>query len=277
MSRRPPPYQETSRAVRPVVATTSRGVGSFSPFLRGPMGRPLALDLRGGLVQLGIGVEPADQGQMAAVPVGEAGQGMRPVAAAAGEDEPAAGGPMDQDGQQLPHQLAGRLVPTAMFTVPLGGPIQGHQHGQRPGARREGELDQHGQDDPLVPPPPGGIAVRRADRVAVAALAVDLRAAVLIDGIVAGQRDGLAGGDAAKDGAGQGVGQGPGGPLPPGEDAVVAGGMAGGQAAGGAKQVGDGAPAGVQDGGGHEGEETLEGRPGEGVGHRLDQRSNEFG
>jgi hypothetical protein len=94
--------------------------------------------------------------------------------------------------------------------------------------------------------------VSRADRVAVAALAVDLLAAVLVDGIVADQRDGLVRGEAAEEEAGQGAGQGPWGPSSSGEDAVVAGGMAGGQAAGSAEQVGDGAPAGVQDSGSHE-------------------------
>src|SRR5689334_7056665 len=52
-------------------------------------------------------------------------------------------------------------------------------------AKGEGELDQHCQDDPLVPPAAGGVALGRADRVAVASLAVDRRAAVLVDGVVA--------------------------------------------------------------------------------------------
>jgi hypothetical protein len=50
--------------------------------------------------------------------------------------------------------------------------------------------------------------------------------------------------------------------------------MAGGQAVGGAHQVGDGASAGIQDGGGHEGEELLEGGPGEGVDHWCNYRLN---
>ena len=40
-----------------------------------------------------------------------------------------------------------------------------------------------------MPPAVGGVGVGRADRVAMAPLAVDLGAAMLVDGIVAGQAD----------------------------------------------------------------------------------------
>jgi solute:Na+ symporter, SSS family len=47
------------------------------------------------------------------------------------------------------------------------------------------EADQDGQDDPLMTPAIGGGAVGRADGVAVPPLAVDVGAAMLVDGIVA--------------------------------------------------------------------------------------------
>ena len=164
------------------------------------------------------------------MPMREAGQGVRAIAAVAGEDELAVGEPMDQDRQQLPHQFRGRLVPprrgrgraagSAAWSWPwpwslaltlalslaflalapgpwpsglLGAAIQRHQDRQRPGPGGEGELDQDRQDDPFVPPAIGGEGVGRAHRVAMTALAVDLGAAVLVDGIVAGQEDGPVG------------------------------------------------------------------------------------
>src|SRR5262249_29416641 len=155
-------------------------------------------------------------------------------------EEPAAGGPVQQRGRQLAEQPRGGLVPPGVLAVPSGGPVQRDQHGQGPGPGGEGELDQGRQDDPLVPPPPGGVALGRADGVAGAPLAEDRRAAVPVDGVAARQGDRLAGGEPAEGDARQGAGQRPEGPAPPGEDAVVAGGMTGGQAAKGAQQVGDG-------------------------------------
>src|SRR5215217_9061134 len=94
---------------------------------------------------------------------------------------------------------------------------------------------------------------------------------------LAGQGDRLIGAEAAEEDAGQGAGQRPGRPAPPREDAVVAGGVAGGQPADGPQEVGDGATAGGQDGAGHEGGESPEGRRGEGAGEGPDQPSQGFG
>ena len=63
----------------------------------------------------------------------------------------------------------------------------------------------------------------------MAALAVDLGAAVLVDGVVAGQEDGPVGDAMVEDELGQEPCQPERGPAAPGEDAVIAGGMAGGQ------------------------------------------------
>src|SRR5262249_21383220 len=52
----------------------------------------------------------ADQAEVALMPMREAGQGVGAIAAVAGEDELPVGEPMDQDGQQLPHQLRRGLV-----------------------------------------------------------------------------------------------------------------------------------------------------------------------
>jgi hypothetical protein len=91
----------------------------------------------------------------------------------------------------------------------------------------------------------------------MAALAVDLGAAVLVAGVVAGQVDRPVGDPTLEDEAGQYPRQGEGGPAPPGEDAVEAGGVALGQAGGGAEEVGDGAAAGSQDGGQEQDKEAL--------------------
>jgi hypothetical protein len=101
--------------------------------------------------------------------------------------------------------------------------------------------------------------------------------AVLVDGVVAGQRDRLVVGEAAEDDARRGTGQGPDGPASPREDTVVAGGMARGQAADSAQEVGDGAASGGQDGAGHEVGEAGESRPCEGAGEGPDQWAEEVG
>lgn len=77
---------------------------------RRPWGGGAVDDGWGGFVQLDIGIEPADQGPVATVTAGDSGQGMRPITAVADGDKPAAGGPMDQDGQQLADQLVGHLA-----------------------------------------------------------------------------------------------------------------------------------------------------------------------
>ena len=203
---------------RDVAATTASGDGRLAPFLRGrPFGLPTTA---GAVVQVGVGVEEADQAEVAPMAMGEACQGVRAIAPVAGEDELTVGEPMDQDRQQLPHQFRGRLVPprrgrgrargAAAWSWPLGLGLgfdlpglgracsglalrlSGRYSATRTGSAqggREGERDQDRQDDPFVPPAIGGEGVGRADRVAVAALAVDLGTAVLVDRIVAGQED----------------------------------------------------------------------------------------
>ena len=91
------------------------------------------------------------------------------------------------------------------------------------------------------------------------ALAIDLGAAVLVDGVVADDRDGPVGDPPVEDEPGQDPRQLQGRPAPLGEDAVIAGGVAGGQIRGGAEQVGDGAAAGGEDGGDEQDQEALVG------------------
>ena len=117
----------------------------------------------------------------------------------------------------------------------------------------------------------------RAHRVAVTALAIDLGAAVLVDGIVAGQEDGPIGDPMIEDEAGQDPRQGESGPAPFGEDAVKAGSIAVGQAGGGAEQVGDGAAAGGQDGGEEQDEKALVGGMVEDRGERGEDGPGELG
>ena len=100
----------------------------------------------------------------------------------------------------------------------------------------------------------------RAHRVAVAALAVDLGAAVLGDGIVARQGDGPVGDEVVEDEPRQEASQSERGPTAFGEDAVIAGGISGSQPRDGAEQVGDGAASGGQDRGHEQDEEALAGR-----------------
>jgi hypothetical protein len=94
----------------------------------------------------------------------------------------------------------------------------------------------------------------------MAALAVDPGAAVLVDGIVAGQEDGSVADVMVEDELRQEASQAEGGPTPFREDAVIAGGMSGGQPRDGAEQVGDGTAAGGQGRRHDQHEEALVGR-----------------
>ena len=205
------------------------------------------------------------------MPVGELRQAVTGVVAVGGEQEAAVGEPVAQHRQQLPQQFPGGFVPPAVGAVPLLGAIQGDQDRQGPRAPGEGELHQQGQHDPLVPPTEGGVAVGRAHGVAVAALAVDLFAFVLGHGVVAGHGHRAAGEPAAQQVAGQGPPQAPDRPGAPGEDAVIAGGVARGEGPHGAQQVQDGPPAGGQDGRQQQHHEALVRRAAEGSREGLQQ------
>jgi hypothetical protein len=111
-----------------------------------------------------------------------------------------------------------------------------------------------------------------AHGVAVAALAVDVLAAVLRHGVVAGDHDRRVGRQQIQDQAGQHPAEGPGGPGGAGEDAVVVAKMALGPAAHRGQDTGDGASAGGQDGADGEQQESLGGRVGEGVGQGEQER-----
>src|SRR5262249_52497381 len=120
--------------------------------------------------------------------------------------------------------------------------------------------------DPAVAVAPGGVALGRAHRVAVPRLAVDLLALVAVYRVVADQQHGAVGRQQAQNQAAEAAGQRQAGPAGGGEGAVVAGAVTRCQAAQGAQEVGDGAPAGGE--GGREGQqgEAVEGGGGEGGG-----------
>jgi len=102
-----------------------------------------------------------------------------------------------------------------------------------------------------------------ADGVAVAGLAVDVLAPVAIGGAVADQHGRAGREQVVQQEARQRQPQAEAGPGGGGEDAPVGGGVAVGQGAEGAQQVGGGAAAGGAHGGGHQGGEAVEGRVGE--------------
>src|SRR6266446_6005059 len=110
--------------------------------------------------------------------MGEAGHLMTAIAPITSQGEMAVREPAQEHERQLPQQACGGLVAPRVLTVPLRAAIQRDQHGQGPGSGGERELDQDRQDDPLVSPAIGGVALGRADRIAMATLAVDLGSAM---------------------------------------------------------------------------------------------------
>ena len=81
-----------------------------------------------------------------------------------------------------------RFMARPMGLIPFWAAIQGDQHRERPGPDRERKLDQHRQDDPLMPPPIRRIAVGGAHAIAMSSLAEDLGARAFCDRIIPGQQ-----------------------------------------------------------------------------------------
>ena len=103
-----------------------------------------------------------------------------------------------------------------------------------------------------------GVGVSGADRVAMATLAVDMRAGMLGDGIVPGQEDRSTRREAGQDRRYVAACQGRERPAVAGEDPVITAGMSGSQGAEDTEQVGDRPPAQSEDGGqGQEDESTM--------------------
>jgi hypothetical protein len=98
-----------------------------------------------------------------------------------------------------------------------------------------------------------------ADGVAVACLAVDLLAAMLVHGIVANDADTAAGREVTQAEACQQGGKTQSGPACLGQDTVVAGGDAADKGTDGAQQVGDGSASGSKDSGDDEELDTQKG------------------
>ena len=139
------------RSAGPVAATVASGVGSFSPFVRGRWAGLLPAITGGGVYELGVRDEPADQRQPAAMPVREPCHLMAAIAAITGQREMAVREPVQEHGHQTAEQLSGGPVPSPMLLIPLPAPIRADQHGEGPGTVGEREADQIARTTHLWP------------------------------------------------------------------------------------------------------------------------------
>ena len=151
--------------------------------------------------------------------------------------------------QQQLHLLGRRLVGPAALAIVLRERYRETSTGRAQSRVAKGKRNQDGEDHPLVPPVPGGIAVTGADGVPVAGLAVNFPAGVFGDGVIADQANTSLGPEVLENEAGEDRRQGQAGPLGQGENAVVTGGVAFGQISDRAQQVGQGASAMSEEGG----------------------------
>ena len=94
----------------------------------------------------------------------------------------------------------------SLVAIPLFGVIKGDQDRQGPRATGEGEVDEHGEDDPLVALSPCCEGVRGAHGVAVPRLAINVRPGVGDDRVIAGHDDRGIGGQEQDDLSGQATG-----------------------------------------------------------------------
>ena len=135
----------------------------------------------------GITITRADEGQVTvrllAKPCGLTGA----VAQVADEDDVTRRKPADETGQQQSGDVRWRLLPRALRTIPLWGRGPGDQDRESPGPSREGQVHEHRDDDPCMPPAIGRIAVRRLHAIAMPSLAKPLGARMLAPRLVAGE------------------------------------------------------------------------------------------
>lgn len=217
-------------------------------------------------------VEPADEREPASVAVRQAGQVVGGEPAVAEQDEPAAREPPVHRRGHLPRDHGPSLEPPAARGAPLLAAAQAREDGQRPRPRESGEPDDDGRHDPPVAPGADGDAVARPDRVAVAAAAVDLRAAVAGDGVVDGQDDRLVRRQRRDDQPGRHPPQPPHREAGVGQDAVVAAEVPFGQRPEDPQDRRDAPPPRGQDGPDQQEDEPAEHAVGEARGERPDRR-----
>src|SRR5438067_7908720 len=157
------------------------------------------------------------------------------------------------------------------------GQVQGDHQRQSPSPRGPGDFDQHGQDDPLVPPAKGGEGMSGTDRVAMTTLAVDLGTRVLGDRVVARQFDRALGYEPGQHPVDVPPCQDQRAPAVSGEDAVKTTGVAGSQSVQAPEQVGDGSSAEDQDGGQRQQDEPGVGGAREGRFEGIEDRAGWLG
>ncbi len=176
------------------------------------------------------------------------------------EDERPPREPEEDESKPAARQSGRGPVADALRLADLGRAVQVHQDGQRPAAGGERERHQGGQHHPRVPVPPGRIGVRRPDGVPVPPLAVHLRPGVAVRRVVPGQIGRAVRDEAVEQEPGEGAPALQPGPLGRGQHPAVTGVVPRGQLADRPEQVGDGSPAGGEDGGGREDDEPGVGR-----------------
>ena len=199
---------------------------------------------------------------------------MGTVTAIASKDKVAVRKPAQYDLEHLPHQQGWRFVATTLLFVFARAAIERHQDGQCPRATSEWKLHQDRQHHPLVPIAESGIGVGRAHGVAMPALAEDLLAAMLVDGVVARQLNRSRNGKVADKPGGQKVGQAPQRPTSFREQAMVTGRGSRRQGTKCAQQIQDGMVAGGQDRREQQNKEAVIGRSGEHLAEGAQEKTN---
>src|SRR5262249_30514871 len=159
------------------------------------------------------GVEAADAGGVGHPPGYPAGQLVAGEAPVGRQEELAVGGPAAEHQHGLQQALGGRGGSPGGLLVLLVGGAEGGGDWQGPPGAGAGDGDEDEDDQPLVPPAEGGAAVAGTDGVAVAALAEDPLAGVLIDGGGGGEVDRPCRDEAVENPAGQAASQGEEGPT----------------------------------------------------------------
>ena len=177
-------------------------------------------------IKIGVSMVAADQCGMTAMTITEHGQFMRSIAAVAQKHEFPLRKPMDHHCHQLAGQVRGRLMSAVFSKVEFFRAIQCAKYRQRPSSRSKREFYRNGQHYPAMAPPIDYVFVSRADRIVMAALAIDMLASVLSRRVIDGDQNRLFSRNKMKNRTSQNLTQRPQGPTRPGKNTMIGTAMA---------------------------------------------------
>ena len=189
-----------------------------------------------------------------------------------GESDAPAGDSDHHQADESAQNLGGGSVKSVAFAVVVLGSVAIDQDGQSPGTGGEGERHPDGENDPRVAVTPGGVAVGRADGIAMASRAGHAASGVAIHGVISDPSDRFVLRESGHDEASEETAEWVARPLGARANPSLGRGVTGREVPQGAEDPGDSATSGRQTSCGQQGLEASGGGRGDRSGKRGQQR-----